>query len=193
MRPSSPLSPGYKAPAHFDTLQPPTSHPRSGPGRPVGNSGRKANNTSLKLPQLPRFHPANFPSAHSSTHATPDSPSPHAAPPVSPRAHQRMLSDAQKQLYAYQREMVSVARANSPSGAGKPVSPRLAPLGSPGPVTPLELEGEEGYLLAGARSAGQEGASPDEIVERLIREEARRRSQASTRRSSQSPHRSAAR
>lgn len=87
-----------------------------------------------------------------------------------------MLSDAQKQLYAYQRDVVAAARAQSPGKEGKPASPKLAPLGSPGPVTPLELEREEGYLVAGARSAGNhEGGSPDELVERLIREEARRR------------------
>ena len=35
-------------------------------------------------------------------------------------------------------------------GMPKPVSPRLAPLGSPGPVTPMELSsGEGGYLSKG--------------------------------------------
>ncbi|RMY45701.1 hypothetical protein D0865_09750 [Hortaea werneckii] len=86
-------------------------------------------------------------------------------PPVSPRAHQRMLSDAQRQLFAYQREMVSAARAQSP---GK------------GPVTPLELGDEDGYLAAGARNSGQQhGGTPDELVERLIREEARHRQASS--------------
>ncbi|KAH9826023.1 hypothetical protein Tdes44962_MAKER03806 [Teratosphaeria destructans] len=169
MRPQSPLSPGYKASAHFDTLQLPS--PRTGQGRP-GNSARRSQNHSLKLPQLPRFHPANFPSAHSSLQHTPDGVSPQ--PPVSPRAHQRVMSDAQRQLYAYQRDILSAARATSPSGAGKPTSPKLAPLGSPGPVTPLELEGEDGYLVAGARRSGQATPS-DELVDRLIKEEARRR------------------
>ncbi|RMX71932.1 hypothetical protein D0869_15132 [Hortaea werneckii] len=86
-------------------------------------------------------------------------------PPVSPRAHQRMLSDAQRQLFAYQREMVSAARAQSPGKGEKPVSPRLAPLGSPGPVTPLELGDEDGYLAAGARNSGQQhGGTPDETL-----------------------------
>ena len=174
IRPSSPLSPGYKG-SQFDTLQPPSprnmhSHHRTS----AGNSGRRINNASLNLPSLPRFHPANYPSANSSLQATPDAPSPNG--PVSPRAHQRMLSDAQKQLYLYQREMVSVAqRAGSPGE--KPASPRLVPLGSPGPVTPLELEGGEGYLVAGAKSSGKvvvAGGEAD-FVEKIIREEAARR------------------
>jgi hypothetical protein len=38
----------------------------------------------------------------------------------------------------------------------EPVSPRLLPAGSPGPITPLELEmdGEDGYLVAGHRARG---------------------------------------
>ncbi|KAK5124693.1 hypothetical protein LTR85_001406 [Meristemomyces frigidus] len=194
MRPSSPLSTGYgKASGanvgfggmHFDSLQPPS--PRQMHAR-TGNSQRCANNASLKLPSLPRFHPANFPSAHSSLQVTPDGV---ASPqgPVSPRAHQRMLSDAQKHLYAYQREVVSAARASSPGPGDRPISPKLAPLGSPGPVTPLELECEDGYLVAGVRSSGGDvSATSEELVQRLIREEARR-----AQRRSQSPLRTGGR
>ncbi|KAK4546882.1 hypothetical protein LTR36_001614 [Oleoguttula mirabilis] len=188
MRPSSPLSPGYGKTSpgnttlggmHFDSLQLPS--PRPVHSR-AGNGQRRANNASLKLPSLPRFHPANFPSAHSSLQATPDGvASPHG--PMSPRAHQRMLSDAQKHLYAYQRDVISAARASSP------VRGKLAPLGSPGPVTPLELEGEEGYLVAGARSSGRDvSVASEELVERLILEEARR-----TQARSQSPLRTTGR
>ncbi|TKA83354.1 hypothetical protein B0A55_01026 [Friedmanniomyces simplex] len=145
--------------------------------RASGNNNRRANNASLKLPSLPRFHPANYPSPSghsSSSQQTPDAPSPNG--PVSPRAHHRMLSDAQRQLFLYQREVVSAARAASP-GAERPKSPRLGPLGSPGPVTPLELEAHEGYLMAGARSAGRKDQSEGQLVERLIREEAVRQRQ----------------
>ena len=86
-----------------------------------------------------------------------------------------MYSDAQKQLYFNQRETLSAAaKGNSPGQAGKPVSPRLAPLGSPGPVTPLELENDEGYLVAGARSSGKDASAPRELVDKLIRDELRR-------------------
>jgi hypothetical protein len=35
----------------------------------------------------------------------------------------------------------------------KPTSPILLPLGSPGPITPLELEESGGYLAAGVRKS----------------------------------------
>jgi len=169
LRPTSPLSPRYEN-TRFDTIQPPS--PRSVHTR-QGNSTRRANTHSLKLPSLPRFHPANFPSAHSSVQSTPDgNTSPQA--PVSPRAHQRMYSDAQKQLLMHQRETIAAAqRDGSPGRDGKPNSPRLAPLGSPGPVTPLMLEQDEGYLMAGVQQGSGVGATSEELVDRLIQEEAR--------------------
>lgn len=66
----------------------------------------------------------------------------------------------------------SVAARTNGNAENKPVSPRLAPLGSPGPVTPLELEQKEGYLLAGANQNGT--AESADLVDRLIREETRR-------------------
>lgn len=182
LRPTSPLSPRYET-TRFDTLQPPS--PRSVHTR-QGNSTRRANTNSLKLPSLPRFHPANYPSAHSSVQTTPDgNASPQA--PLSPRQHQRMYSDAQKQLLVYHREHIAAAqRENSPNREGKPVSPRLAPLGSPGPVTPLVLEQDGGYLMAGSQKGSTTSAPSDELVDRLIREEARQ-----SRRSSEAGNREA--
>lgn len=194
MRPQSPLSPQYNSPARFEMLQPPS--PRAMHSRPVaGNNQRRANTNSLKLPSLPRFHPANYPSTHHSsvqnTHDTTGMGAPQ--PPASPRAHQRVFSDAQKHLMAYQREQISIAaRGTSPSRFDNPESPRLAPLGSPGPVTPLELESEDSYLVAGARSAvSNDGGTAEELMERLIREEAGR--SRTPRTSSQSPSRTTGR
>ena len=91
------------------------------------------------------------------------------------------MNDAQTTLYLYQREKMAHARSTSP-GLERPIGPTLAPLGSPGPVTPLELEGDEGYLMAGMRSASKDAMqNPAELVDRLISEESRRR------RSGQSP------
>lgn len=178
LRPQSPLSPRYESQSHH-RLEPvqPTS-PRAMHNRATANSQRRANTNSLKLPTLPRYHPANFPSYHSSAQTTPDASSTANSPnaPVSPRgagSHQRVVSDAQKHLLAYQREMIS--RAQSPGGMDKPTSPRLEPLGSPGPVTPLELEGDGGYLMAGSRYAEEGEKGRQELVEKLIREEAGRR------------------
>lgn len=175
LRPTSPLSPRYESP-RFDSLNTLQSSPRSTHSR-AGNNTRIAHTNSLKLPSLPRFHPANFPSGHSSYQSTPDG-NASPQPPVSPRAHHRMYSDAQKQLLMYQRGSIAVARASSPGGEGKPVSPRLAPLGSPGPVTPLELERDGGYLMAGAHQGGKVDGSADELVDRMIREESRRTSRS---------------
>lgn len=49
------------------------------------------------------------------------------------------------------------------------------PIGSPGPVTPLQLESEDGgYLAAGMRGAPSQPVRPDDLMERLMREEAAR-------------------
>jgi hypothetical protein len=66
--------------------------------------------------------------------------------------HSRQSSDIKRKLQQYQKDMFEQA-----ASAGKlsvkhpePQPPRLAPLGSPGPVTPWELEEEGGgYLVAG--------------------------------------------
>lgn len=60
-------------------------------------------------------------------------------------------------------------------GATKPASPKLRPLAeSPGPMTPLELEGakEGGYLMVGSGAAGAtSGKAQKEYVDHLIRKE----------------------
>ncbi|KAI5369865.1 hypothetical protein Slin15195_G007430 [Septoria linicola] len=171
MRPTSPLSPGHKQAGHFDSLQPPqqrSMHPRANSSQHQVQQQRRSPNNPLRLPSLPRFHPANFPSGQSSAQSTPDGNS-HVSspqPPISPRAYQRMYSEAQKQLYFHQRDFLTAS-------AGKPTSPRLQPLGSPGPVTPLELEGDEGYLIAGARSVNN-SATPSDVAERMMKAEMQR-------------------
>ncbi|KAI1092856.1 hypothetical protein F5B19DRAFT_186773 [Rostrohypoxylon terebratum] len=80
--------------------------------------------------------------------------------------HSRNESEAKRRLQQYQRDMIAQAKIalsggnvntatmNSLRSIGftsmsKPSKPRLAPLGSPGPVTPMELGGsEDGYLTA---------------------------------------------
>ncbi|KAF1985157.1 hypothetical protein K402DRAFT_300358, partial [Aulographum hederae CBS 113979] len=130
-------------------------------------------NNNLKLPSLPRFHPANFPSQHSSMATTPTSGGASPQPPMSPRTQQRQHSEAQMQLYSHQREILAAAvRA---SARTKPPSPQLMPLaGSPGPVTPLELEGQSGGYFMTGTTPGTSQAEQQDYVERLIREEAQR-------------------
>jgi hypothetical protein len=76
-----------------------------------------------------------------------------------------MYSDAQRQMYLF-----SPGGQQSRVPIAKPTSPRLIPAGSPGPVTPLELEGTDGYLTAGVSAS--DAASH---VEKLIQNEALRR------------------
>ncbi|KAK8189044.1 hypothetical protein IWZ00DRAFT_308033 [Phyllosticta capitalensis] len=154
-----------------DTLALPSQMPRLRPHRQQFGSSKN----HLKLPNLPRFHPANFPSQSSSQASTPYSSSASPPPPPSPRTQQKQYSEAQRQLYHYQRDLVASAVARNPLPGHRPVSPRLNPLGSPGPVTPLELESQDGdYLLAGASTPSDSDAACNELVEKLIQEEAKR-------------------
>lgn len=135
--------------------------------RPIPHGRQHSAGTAaqLRLSSLPRFHPANFPSQNSSTTNTPATGPNSPQPPLSPRTHQKQYSDAQRQMFTY------YTGRHSPRGSiTKPTSPRLIPMGSPGPVTPLELEDGGGYLTAGSHAT--DAASH---VDQLIREEARRR------------------
>lgn len=101
------------------------------------------------LPALPRFHPANFPSNQSSAVGTPTSGPTSPTPPA--LSQQKLYTDAQKQLFIYRETLAG--RASSTLLKDEPISPKLAPAGSPGPVTPFELEEADGYLGAGERRA----------------------------------------
>ncbi|RYO89555.1 hypothetical protein DL766_004601 [Monosporascus sp. MC13-8B] len=103
--------------------------------------------------------------------------------------HARHESEAKRRLAQYQRDMIAQAamalggsgvnRAAVPTLANigfsslpKPDKPRLQPLGSPGPVTPMELEGADGYL--DARASGEE-AQKEEIAKAMRLDAKRRR------------------
>ncbi|QDS75922.1 hypothetical protein FKW77_002879 [Venturia effusa] len=120
---------------------------------------------TLRLPGLPRYHPANFSSTHSSLANTPSSGVNSPQAPMSPRAQQRYQSEVQRQLYS------AMQHRRVPSNQ-QPISPRLRPKdGSPGPVTPLELEADN-YLVVGSGSLSPEAQA--EYVDSIIREQAAR-------------------
>ncbi|MCJ1376269.1 hypothetical protein MMC20_007511 [Loxospora ochrophaea] len=131
----------------------------------------------LQLPSLPRFHPANYQNSNGGPLTAPSMPRPPSSP-RSPRPHHRQVSQAQQKLLQYQRELViNATRASrsiiSQAPGSNPTSPKLLPLGSPGPVTPLMLGDQDDYLIAGARASRSplgEG-SPHELVDRLIDDE----------------------
>ena len=76
---------------------------------------------------------------------------------------------------------------STPSSGPKPTPPRLGPMGSPGPVTPLALESQGDYLLAGTSSAELSEAQAREMVENLLQRENERRAHPSARDGSISP------
>ena len=170
-RPSSPLSPA--APPPLSTISPSAQQSSSRKSR---QSTTKPT-ANLRLNPLPRFHPANFETPSPSPNMSRQNP--HSSPA---KPHHRQFSDAQHKLQQYQRDVVaaSAARAaslsKSPSVTAKPNAPRLDPMGSPGPVTPLMLEPADDYL--GASTLGSPGSRPDrgrELVQRLVDKENERR------------------
>lgn len=101
-------------------------------------------------------------------------------PTYSASQNARLEGDARQKLQQYQRDMIAQASLAARKVMGgtqesnlsisglpthgvttsapltaNPASPKLRPLGSPGPVTPMELEGSEGsYLDKGRGAAG---------------------------------------
>ncbi|KAI4127750.1 MAG: hypothetical protein LQ338_003061 [Usnochroma carphineum] len=155
-RPSSPLSPTM---ATYSTS--PLSQHRT--RAQSGNTRSQVLPGPLAIPSLPPFHPANYESRNSS---------PRSSRPTS-SSHGRQLSDAQKKILKNQRELVinATRTAAAKSPLPRPTSPRLNPLGSPGPVTPLMLEGQSDYFLAGpgtTSSSARKDTEGREILERLI-------------------------
>lgn len=136
------------------------------------------------LKPMGKYHPSNYKSPVNTTVSTPTSSSSRAMLPptnlsIPPTlntkrqnksqrpGHERKSSDVTRKIQQYQRDMIAQAHMSAQSSmAGvalgerskkkEPVSPRLLPAGSPGPITPLELEmdGEDGYLVAGHRARG---------------------------------------
>ncbi|KAL4737705.1 hypothetical protein BDV11DRAFT_191124 [Aspergillus similis] len=129
---------------------------------------------TFHLGDLPRFHPVIYQSSTNSQSM--------AAPPSPRQSRQnvyRPASSSRDPVCQY-REFVEgvilqkpVSRPLSPS----PAAPRLNPLNSPGPVTPLTLEEAGGYLSAGTSSRSelsrelQRSAPAPDLLERLITRE----------------------
>ncbi|KAF3491068.1 uncharacterized protein GIQ15_00585 [Arthroderma uncinatum] len=157
---------------------------------------------SFRLENLPRFHPAVYQSANSSSAAASGafdfdamhtSAPPHlyshtqayrpsSASAVGSSSSSSAASSSRDALRQYRDLVAGItlsARASTQSSAfSKPSKPRLEPLGSPGPVTPLALE-EEGdeYLSAGAMEIlrtndhAHAGMERNELLDQLIMRE----------------------
>lgn len=118
-------------------------------------------------------------------------------------SHARSDSEAKRRLQQYQRDMVAQATLAARQLMGKrgghkmvtssihgmsvgnislnksmgqkPTSPRLLPLGSPGPVTPMDLEAGDSYLTLGRAVSGPDADREAEEIARAVRAEAERR------------------
>lgn len=123
---------------------------------------------SFQLGSLPRFHPAVYQPSSSSHTATPQSLSPRQT-----RSHNYRPAPGSREVTWQYRDLLDGSNQS-------PEAPRLDPLRSPGPVTPLALEAGD-YLAAGSRDPAAErtpresnsrhaGPSPD-LIEKLIARE----------------------
>lgn len=138
---------------------------------PIGGPMSPTMPENLMIP-MGKYHPSVYKSPASTEVSTPNAtPRPSFLPPTSlsiPAStkrgqhrpgHERKSSDVKRKLQQYQQNMIAQAKSaasrptTAKSGVTKPASPRLLPAGSPGPITPFELEGEsDGYLIAGHRA-----------------------------------------
>lgn len=121
------------------------SHP-SGPASPKPTP----KDSPMYLGNLPRFHPAVYQSPNSTPSAS--------LSPNTPNHHPRSFGyrvasggggnsrEALRQYRELVAASVSLSRNGLSSSDAEISAPRLDPLGSPGPVTPLTLEEAESYL-----------------------------------------------
>ncbi|KAL2844735.1 hypothetical protein BJY01DRAFT_185591 [Aspergillus pseudoustus] len=131
---------------------------------------------TFHLGDLPRFHPAVYQSSSNSQAITGQPPSPRQT-----RQHVYRPSSASRDPVSQYREFVEGVVLQKPPSrplSPSPSAPRLNPLRSPGPVTPLALEETNGYLSAGASNRSelssrdyQHSAPAPDLLERLIARE----------------------
>ncbi|KAL4894397.1 hypothetical protein BDV59DRAFT_10940 [Aspergillus ambiguus] len=168
----------FYSPVVSSSMSPTTTRPASPqPSRP------RTQNTAKSVPAfhlgtLPRFHPAVYQSSGTSQNLSSQPPSPRQ-----PRQNlYRTSSGSRDTVWHYRDLMDSVTIPKAPSRplSPGPSAPRLDPLRSPGPVTPLALEEASGYLVTStSQSSDQHSGPAPDLIERLIaRENDRIRQQA---------------
>ncbi|KAL2868148.1 uncharacterized protein BJX67DRAFT_62514 [Aspergillus lucknowensis] len=162
---------------------PVSSQPMSSSGRPsspqptlgrVQSTAKSA--PTIHLGDLPRFHPAVYQSSGNSQAITGQPPSPRQS-----RQHIYRPGSTSRDPASQYRDFVEGLVLQKPPSrplSPSPAAPRLNPLQSPGPVTPLALEDAGGYLSSGAahrselskRDLQQSAPAPD-LLDRLIARE----------------------
>ncbi|XMA18946.1 hypothetical protein WAI453_011737 [Rhynchosporium graminicola] len=143
---------------------------------------------TLRLP-MGKYHPSNYKSPISTGSSTTTSTPRGSMPPSSLTipaqpirrgskdrpVNERKSSEVKRKLQEYQRNMIAQARSAAPARATvdsavvkdvRPVihSPRLQPLGSPGPITPFVLEEADGYIVAGSTEVRKENERQIQMI-----------------------------
>lgn len=143
-------------------------------GRPASPQQQHRSRHQHTTKSVPGFHLSNLPRFHPSTGSQPTA-GQQPTPPVQSLQHMYRQSSGSSRDGMWQyRENATDPRTTgrcSPS----PSAPRLDPLNSPGPVTPLALEEAGSYLTAGtanstglsSRGPSNTGPAPD-MVEKLM-------------------------
>ncbi|KAL3497277.1 hypothetical protein BJX62DRAFT_5265 [Aspergillus germanicus] len=130
---------------------------------------------AFHLGDLPRFHPAVYQSSGTSQAVTGQPPSPRSS-----RQHAYRPGTTSRDPISQYRDFVEGVVLQKPPSrplSPSPSAPRLNPLRSPGPVTPLALEEANGYLSAGVSNRSdssrdyQHSAPAPDLLERLIARE----------------------
>ena len=129
----------------------------SAPPPSSSSNSRKKPKTRLNLNSLPRFSqpPSHSSQSHMATgHYQYTVQQGYQYSQHTYAQQQANYLSAQQQLQLHQKDLIQQAtRGSLPSHILFPSSPRLIPMGSPGPVTPLTLEeAQGGYLFAGSPS-----------------------------------------
>ena len=133
----------------------------------AGRSSPSNSSSTSTLGNLSRFHPAiiyqsqsHQPHSHS-RHHNPRGASPNTTSLEALRHYRELIESASlSSSYSTQSgygHLSLIGGDGGGDGGGGPSAPRLNPLRSPGPVTPLTLEESSNYLAVGAGAGGEMG------------------------------------
>jgi len=163
IRPTSPLSP------RFD-LSISRSKRQSSPASPVRLNYQRSSSNRLALPNLPKFHPAKYPSATRTTQENNKENT--GSAPLSPGMQKEIVKQTQNKLGEFIRDTMPRTPISQLDG---PDCPKLQPSESPGPVTPFELDEVDNYLSVGqvmdgvVLTARASAIDPEELAGSLAR------------------------
>lgn len=158
----------------------PTSGRPDSPQQPRKGQTSPKSVPTFHLGTLPRFHPAVYHQSSTSSQTPP-------SPRMPKQTNYRSATGSRDTMRQYRELVEGTMIPRTPPGplSPGPSAPRLDPLRSPGPVTPLVLEESSGYLGSGTgntveQSRDKPHSVPNpELVEMLIARESEKARQKS--------------